>query len=136
MPVRDRSWLRPAFTPVTSSTDLRDAGPARGPRLVPDQRTAVFGAQDVVLSDIEYRVLELLVLHPGVMLTREEVAVHAWGESLRSPDKVTSTIKRIRHRLRAAGVDPDQLVTIHALGYRWDPSDDDTAIASESLRTG
>ncbi len=132
MPVRDRSWLRPAFAP----TALIDAAPARGPHLLPDRRTAVFDGQAVVLSEIEYRVLELLVLHPGVMLTREEVAAHAWGETLRSPDKVTSTIKPIRHRLRAAGVDPDQLVTIHALGYRWDPSDDGAAIASESLRTG
>lgn len=30
-------------------------------------------------------------------------------------------MKRIRQRLPAAGSDADQLATIHALGYRWDP---------------
>jgi DNA-binding response OmpR family regulator len=74
-----------------------------------------------VLSAAEFAVMDLLASHPHVMLTREEVSEHAWDEPLATPDRVTSAVKRIRQRLRAAGVDPDQLATIHALGYRWDP---------------
>lgn len=131
MTVRDRSWLRPAFSPTPSLP----ASPG-SPALDAASRTARFGEQEVVFSEVEFRLLDLLVRHPGVMVTRDEVAAYAWGEVLRSPDKVTSSVKRIRHRLRAAGVDPDQLVTIHTLGYRWDPSSDDAAIRSEERRTG
>jgi DNA-binding response OmpR family regulator len=114
---RDRSWLRPAFSPVPV------VAPA-WPELDPQQRRAAFGPRSVEFSSAEYAVLELLVAHPNVLITREELSVHGWHEPLTSTDRVTSTVKRIRQRLAAAGIDADQLATIHALGYRWDPRPD------------
>ena len=116
---RDRSWLRPSFSPAPVA--LLDAWPA----LDPDRTSARFGSRVVTFSRAEYAVLELLVAHPHVLITREELSVHGWREPLTSSDRVTSTVKRIRARLGAAGVDPDQLTTIHALGYRWDPRPED-----------
>jgi len=74
-----------------------------------------------VLSDVEYAVFALLSSHPHVMLTRDEIARHAWGTASTPPDRVTSAIKRVRIRLREAPVDPDQISTIRTSGYRWDP---------------
>jgi two-component system response regulator MprA len=116
MSPRDRSWLRPAFSPVGAP-----AAEAGWPELDPRRCLARFGARDIEFSRAEYAVLELLVAHPRVLITREELSVHGWHEPLTSTDRVTSTVKRIRQRLARAGVDADQLVTIHALGYRWDP---------------
>ena len=116
---RDRSWLRPAFAPsdqAPASTDV--------PVLDPEGRTATFADGVAVFSDVEYAVFALLSSHPHVMLTRDEIARHAWGTTSAPPDRVTSAIKRVRVRLRDAGVDPDQISTIHTLGYRWDPRDD------------
>jgi len=62
-----------------------------------------------------------VVAHPHLLITRVELSVHGWHEPRTSTDRVTSTVKRIRQRLTAAGIDADQLATIHALGYRWDP---------------
>jgi len=125
MSPRDRSWLRPAFSP---------AGPVEAstawPDLDPQRCAARFGRRAVEFSRAEYAVLELLVAHPHVLITREELSVHGWHEPLRSTDRVTSAVKRIRQRLARAGVDAEQLVTIHALGYRWDPSPDDDDVAT------
>jgi two-component system response regulator MprA len=115
MSPRDRSWLRPAFSPAAEATD------AAWPELDPQLSVARFGPRTVEFSRAEYAVLELLVAHPHVLITREELSVHGWHEPLTSTDRVTSAVKRIRQRLARAGVDADQLVTIHALGYRWDP---------------
>ncbi len=115
MSARDRSWLRPAFSPVPEAT-----GPA-WPELDASSCTARFGDLLVEFSRAEFAVLELLAGHPHVLITREELSVHGWHEPLVSTDRVTSAVKRIRQRLARAGIDADQLTTIHALGYRWDP---------------
>ena len=118
MSPRDRSWLRPAFSPAGAPSTA-------WPELDTQRCTALFGRSAVEFSRAEYAVLELLVAHPHVRITREELSVHGWHEPLRSTDRVTSAVKRIRQRLARAGVDAEQLVTIHALGYRWDPRPSD-----------
>ena len=115
MSPRDRSWLRPAFSPVAEPS-----GPA-WPELDASTCTARFHDRLVEFSRAEFAVLELLAAHPHVLITRGELSVHGWHEPLTSTDRVTSAVKRIRQRLARAGVDADQLTTIHALGYRWDP---------------
>ena len=113
---RDRSWLRPAPVPRPDARALPGA-----PALDDEARTASFGGTEVRFSDLEYAVLALLVAHPHVMLTHDEIALRAWGRPA-AGDRVTSAVKRVRARMREAGADAEQVVTIHTLGYRWDPS--------------
>ena len=122
MSPRDRSWLRPAFSP---------AGPVEAstawPDLDPQRCAARFGRRAVEFSRAEYAVLELLVAHPHVLITREELSVHGWHEPLRSTDRVTSAVKRIRQRLARAGVDALEpaagLVPVVGPGLRVSMSD-------------
>jgi DNA-binding response OmpR family regulator len=116
MSPRDRSWLRQPFEPTGSTLLPSHADPV----LDALQRTVTVDGASVRFSDVEFAVVALLLRHPGVLITREELSQHGWGEPLEHPDRVTSAIKRIRSRLRTAGIAEDPITTVHALGYRWE----------------
>ncbi len=91
-----------------------------GLRLDPVTTSARWRGRAVPLTPRELSLLALLVAHPGRLITAEELSVHAWGEPLVSRETVASAVKRVRSRLRSVECDPDALVTVRALGYRWD----------------
>lgn len=113
MSPRDRSWLRQPFAPVAVL-------PPVGPVLDEESRTVEVDGVVARFSEVEFALVSLLLRHPGVLITREELSQHAWGRPLQTSDQVTSAIKRIRVRLREAGLAVDPITTVHALGYRWE----------------
>lgn len=118
MTTRDRSWLRQPFAPVA-------VVPPSGAVLDEENRTVLVDGVPVRFSEVEFALASLLLRHPGVLITREELSMHAWGRPLQTSDQVTSAIKRIRVRLREAGLALDPITTVHALGYRWEQTSAD-----------
>lgn len=76
--------------------------------------------REVIFTSKEFDILELFLLHRGVVLSRDEVYSRVWGEQFGDTSTVTVHIRRIREKL---GEDPSQprfIKTIWGSGYRLD----------------
>lgn len=75
------------------------------------------GAQEIALTATEFRMLRVLLENPGRVLSREAITAGAYGENHHiSGRTLDSHMRRIRQKLRAAGLSP--IETVHGVGYR------------------
>ena len=101
--------------------------PERSPLFSVDQKTKtiLFKGTALGLSRYEFRMLELMIRHPGQVFSRDQLMDHAWEEPDASYDRTVDThIKTLRSKLRK--IDPaaaDCLRTRRGWGYflRLDP---------------
>ena len=69
------------------------------------------------LTVTEFGVLEALLEQPGHVLTRAQLMQRIHADDTHVSERTIDThVKRVRAKLRAAGVDPVE--TVHGLGYR------------------
>lgn len=78
--------------------------------------------EEVALSKTEQRLLRLLVTHPGVTLSRDELIDRLWTDGAEYVDEnaLSVAIKRLRDKLRAK----DSIKTVYGLGYMWVKADE------------
>ncbi|WP_372407659.1 response regulator transcription factor [Streptomyces luteireticuli] len=109
---------------------LRRSAPARwagdsfddGLRLVPERRSAVWQGQEARLSDIEYRLLQLLVRNRGRVITTDQLLDRVWDDrDGTGRERVKFAVLRLRRKLRQAAGDAaaDPLEAVRGLGYRY-----------------
>ncbi|MEV7276149.1 response regulator transcription factor [Streptomyces sp. NPDC093111] len=112
---------------------LRRAGPGRWAgeaveedlRLVPERRSALWHGAEIRLSDIEYRLLQLLVRNRGRVVTTEQLLDQVWDDTTAiGRERVKFAVLRLRRKLRATGgpQTPDPIEAIRGLGYRYESS--------------
>ena len=81
-------------------------------------RTARRGARSIALTAKEYAVLEVLMRHPGQVLTREHISQHAWDDNYDPFSNVIDVyIARLRRKIDVTGEQP-MLETMRGAGYR------------------
>ncbi|QBD83430.1 response regulator transcription factor [Ktedonosporobacter rubrisoli] len=76
----------------------------------------------VAFTRKEFEIIQLLVLHPHQVFSREMIYNHIWDmDALGSTETVMEHIKRIRKKL--AQVDPatEYISTVWGVGYKWEP---------------
>ncbi|GAA2934780.1 response regulator transcription factor [Streptomyces thioluteus] len=109
---------------------LRRSAPARwagdsfddGLRLVPERRSAVWQGQEARLSDIEYRLLQILVRNRGRVITTDQLLDRVWDDrDGTGRERVKFAVLRLRRKLRQAAGDEaaDPLEAVRGLGYRY-----------------
>ena len=84
-----------------------------------DKKNAIFynGVQ-LQTSRYEYRVLKILIDHPGWVYSREQLMEKAWDEPDMSELRtVDAHIKNLRHKLKAITPDCDPIITHRGTGY-------------------
>ncbi|MFD3971099.1 response regulator transcription factor [Streptomyces cyaneofuscatus] len=96
-------------------------------RLVPERRAVVWYGGEVPLSEIEYRLLQILVRNRGRVVTTKQLLTRVWDdESAVGGDRVKFGVLRLRRKLRGAagqqGRDPVEAV--RGLGYRFVPAEE------------
>lgn len=70
------------------------------------------------LARYEFRMLELLIRHPGQVFSRDQLMTHAWEEPDASCDRTVDThIKTLRAKLRQIDPKSDCLQTRRGWGY-------------------
>lgn len=104
-------------TPVENAetTDL----PPSFPFKYDDKKNAVYyyGTQ-VQTSRYEYRIMKILIRHPGWVYTREQLMEMAWEEPDMSEVRtVDAHIKNLRRKLKAINPDCDPIITHRGSGY-------------------
>jgi two-component system alkaline phosphatase synthesis response regulator PhoP len=106
---------------------LRRAAPA--PRLLRigraqvnfDAGTVTAGGESLDVSAQSLRLLEYLVVHAGQTITRETLLGKVWGHKhAPSTRTVDVHIAWLRRALEQDPRDPRHIVTVHAMGYRFD----------------
>lgn len=76
-----------------------------------------YDSQEVDLTRTELKILELLFLHKGVYVTREEIMVKLWeDESFIDDNTLAVNIARLRKKLAQVGL-ADFIVTKKGVGY-------------------
>ncbi|MEU9853413.1 response regulator transcription factor [Streptomyces sp. NPDC047974] len=91
-------------------------------RLVPERRSALWLGGEIRLSDIEYRLLQLLVRNRGRVVTTEQLLDQVWDDaSAVGRDRVKFGVLRLRRKLRYAGGphSRDPIESVRGLGYRY-----------------
>jgi len=82
-------------------------------------RRVAYGKAEVVLTKIEFDLLDALATTPGRVLTRDQLLEKVWGNDFAlTPRTVDSHVKAVRRKLELAGA-PDTLIeTVRSVGLR------------------
>lgn len=83
----------------------------------------IYYAQQLLrLTRKEYGILELLLLHPHRIFSRAAILERLWElDEAPTENAISSHIKAIRQKLRAAGATHDWIETMYGFGYRLRP---------------
>jgi len=84
-------------------------------------RRVLLNGRDVPLTKTEYDLLELFVAHPGEVLSRDFIRNQIWRDSqLYSQSRTVDVhIQRLRKKLEQDPNDPQYIVTVAGVGYRY-----------------
>ncbi len=82
-------------------------------------RRATLSGQPLGLTALEFDLLLYLAHHRGQALSREQFLSQVWGYDYPGNDRaVDSAIKRLRAKLRRAGLEAELIETVRGVGYR------------------
>ncbi len=117
---RVRAALRraPANGSDTPSVELVEVGDVR----LDVARHEVFvNGKLVPLPLKEFELLELLLLNAGRVLTRDVLIDRVWGPNYYGDTKTLDVhVKRLRAKIEPDPANPDRLVTVRGVGYRYE----------------
>jgi two-component system catabolic regulation response regulator CreB len=101
------------------STAAHPEAPAQGDFSVDRDGHRIRFRQAVLhLTRYEYALLAALLQRPGAILSRVQLMDRGWDRDADSADRTVDThIKTLRAKLRAAGADPDPVLTHRGIGY-------------------
>jgi DNA-binding response OmpR family regulator len=86
---------------------------------VPKRRVTVDNKL-VELTDQEFRLLQLLATHPGIVFSREALLAKIWrGDTFVTVRSVDTLVKRLRRRIEQDPAEPHLLLTVWGVGYKF-----------------
>jgi DNA-binding response OmpR family regulator len=86
---------------------------------VPRRKVRVRG-RDVELTDQEFRLLQLLATHPGIVFSREALLTKIWrGDTFVTVRSVDTLVKRLRRRVESDPAAPEFIHTVWGVGYKF-----------------
>ncbi len=101
----------PAPTPALARTAAEGGGPA-----VPDG-----GCRNVRLTPTEWALLEVLLRHPGKLVSQRQLLVTVWGPSASDSHYLREYMARLRRKLELDPSRPRHLLTEPGMGCRFQP---------------
>jgi DNA-binding response OmpR family regulator len=85
-----------------------------------DRRVVEIRGDGVQLTYVEFEILAVLAGSPGLVMTREALLEHVWGDSsYRDPRTVDVHIRHLREKLERDPKRPEFLFTVRGVGYRF-----------------
>lgn len=72
------------------------------------------------LSPREFETLRYLIIHEGEIVTRDQLLEHVWGyNSFPLTRTVDNHIAKLRQKFETSPSDPQHILTIHRVGYKF-----------------
>jgi DNA-binding response OmpR family regulator len=97
-----------------------------------------YNGQPLILTTKEYDLLELFLRDSYHVFSSDEIIDRLWSsDDFPAEATVRSHLRRLRHKLQAAGAPPDAIATIHGRGYYLKPIQPDLTVSiSRSVDEG
>lgn len=86
--------------------------------------TAYRDGSPLSLTAREFDLLRFLMAHPDTAFSREDLLHQVWGWTIGDHSTVTVHVRRLREKVERDARQPERLVTVWGVGYRWEASDD------------
>ena len=84
------------------------------------EHSVKIGNNDVLLTKLEYNIVELLALHAGQTFSREQIYERIWGyDSDGDSTTVVEHVKKIRAKFAEIEPDTEYISTVWGIGYKW-----------------
>ena len=85
------------------------------------QRYEVYRDEELIdLTTREFKLLKLLATYAGMVLSREQLLEQGWGYDYYGEDRVVDVhIGHIRQKLEANSADPQFILTVRGVGYKF-----------------
>jgi DNA-binding response OmpR family regulator len=84
------------------------------------KRTTELRGEPVQLTYVEFEILSVLAHHPGRVYTRDMLLDRIWGDSaFRDQRTIDVHIRHLREKLEADARNPEYLLTVRGVGYRF-----------------
>jgi two-component system response regulator RegX3 len=110
--------MRRGAEPEDLLTATLEAGPVR---MDVERHTVAVGGTPVSLPLKEFDLLELLLRNSGRVLTRGQLIDRVWGADYVGDTKTLDVhIKRLRAKIEPDPGNPEYLVTVRGLGYKFE----------------
>ena len=119
---RVRALLRrPRLSAQSAVPDSSDAVvTVRGIEINEPRRKVSVAGRDVDLTDQEFRLLHLFVIHPGIVFSREALLSKIWrGDTYVTVRSVDTLVKRLRRRIEVDPANPEFIQTVWGVGYKF-----------------
>jgi two-component system phosphate regulon response regulator PhoB len=95
------------------------AADAAGLRLDPHTLRVMAGARELALGRVEFKLLDVLMRHPGRVHTRAQLLDQVWGNAVCLEERTVDThVGRLRSALQPAGYQR-RIETVRGSGYRF-----------------
>ena len=115
---RIRAVLRRQVDTGQDEDNVLEAGTVR---MDVERHTVAVDGVDTPMPLKEYELLEFLLRNAGRVLTRGQLIDRVWGSDYFGDTKTLDVhIKRIRSRIERTPSEPQMLVTVRGLGYRFE----------------
>ena len=83
-------------------------------------RVVTMAGEDIHLTPIQYRLLTVLIKHPGKVLTHQQILKEVWGPSYQeNAHYLRIYMSQLRQKLEADPTQPKYLLTESGVGYRF-----------------
>lgn len=88
-------------------------------------RLVTRAGKPVRLTPTEWRILETLLRHPRLLVTRETLLTAVWGPTFQTdPSYLRLYLSQLRKKLEPVPAEPRYLLTEAGMGYRFVPDED------------
>lgn len=75
----------------------------------------------IELTQVEFQIMEYFFSNPGVALDRTDILNHVWGDAYVGEEKIVDVnIRRLRMKVEDEPSNPQYIVTVWGLGYKWE----------------
>lgn len=90
----------------------------------PRTREVQVAEKSVDLTATEFNLLRFMADHPRQVFSRDQLLDHVWGFSdYVDPSTVTVHIRRLREKIEVDPSQPQKLLTVWGVGYKFEPGD-------------
>lgn len=115
---RVKSQLR-RYTQLGSMPPKSDSQIAiRGLTVNTESKQVTVDGDEVRLTPLEYKILELLCRYPGRVFSTEEIYRQVWNEEAVSDNAIAVHIRHIREKIEINPKDPRYLKVVWGIGYK------------------
>ncbi|NLD39554.1 MAG: response regulator [Desulfatiglans sp.] len=117
---RMRAVMRRIFQEKEADTDPENLVMAGGIVLNRAKQTAKLEGEEIELSSTEYKILEVLMTNPNVILNRDQIMNYARGRDFMAFDRsIDVHISKLRSKLDKSPRSPRRIKTIWGSGYMF-----------------